>query len=79
MKYLTEEMIDKLILKCQEEVASQDCDSLETNFKKATHKDPYNALFVALTEVFSNMENLNRCDYVNFWYFWRQRNDTWDL
>lgn len=70
MRYLTEEMIDKLILKCREEEAMmQDCDSPETDFEKTSNKDPYNALFVALTEVFSNMENLNRYEWCDELFF----------
>lgn len=64
VKYLTEEMVDELILRCKKLEASQvdASDAHDDTFKQAPSKDPYNPLFLALTEVFSSMESLNRWD-----------------
>lgn len=58
IKYLTEEMIDDVIKQCKEEEEKNNIES--GNNEKHNAKDPYLPLFRSLSEVFSNMEGLNR-------------------
>ncbi|XP_039264835.2 ubiquitin-protein ligase E3A-like isoform X1 [Styela clava] len=57
-KYLTEEMLDDIIKQCKEEEELKNAETGNTD--KQDSKDPYLPLFRSITEVFSNMEGLNR-------------------